>query len=140
MKLYFKYSISITFYFTMEGPTISNNILRLSADMENLRGLGHKPPWFAIQKTLGLNILSALYSTRYRAALVCPVRYPLQSCSCLYLVRYPLQSCSCLACKWMVKTLIVSRFCLFSGWFVNICFKYNNNNNNYYYYYYHLLL
>ena len=28
------------FYFTMEGPTISNNILRLSADMENLRGLG----------------------------------------------------------------------------------------------------
>ena len=40
IKLYFKNSISAAFYFTMEGPTISNNILRLSADMENLRGLG----------------------------------------------------------------------------------------------------
>ena len=33
---------STAFYITIEGPTISDNILRLSADMENLRGLGQQ--------------------------------------------------------------------------------------------------
>ena len=30
----------MVFHLTMEGPTIANNILLFSADMENLRGLG----------------------------------------------------------------------------------------------------
>ena len=46
------------FYFTIEGPTISDNILLLSADMENLEDWASKPPRCAIQKTVGLNILS----------------------------------------------------------------------------------
>ena len=42
IKLYFKNSISTAFYYIMEGPTISDNILLLSTDMENLRGLGQQ--------------------------------------------------------------------------------------------------
>ena len=62
----------------MEGPAISDNILLLSADMENLREFG-------LQAVMVRNtedgrskyLVSALYGTRYRAAIVCPVRHPL---------------------------------------------------------------
>ena len=47
-------------------------------------------------------LLSALYGARYRADLVC-------------LVRHLLYSCSSLPCKWMVKTLIISQFCLIAA-------------------------
>ena len=62
----------------MEGPTISNNILRLSADMENLRELGLQAATVCNTEDGRFKYLvSALYGTSYRAAIVCPVRYPL---------------------------------------------------------------
>ena len=42
LKLYLKNSISTALYYTIEGPTISDNILLLSTDMENLGGLGQR--------------------------------------------------------------------------------------------------
>ena len=44
IKLYFKNSIRTAFYYTMEGPTISDNILLLSTDIENFGGLGQQAP------------------------------------------------------------------------------------------------
>ena len=44
IKLYLQNSISTAFYYTMEGPTISGNILFLSTDIENLGGLGQQSP------------------------------------------------------------------------------------------------
>ena len=74
IKLYLQNSISMVFYFTMEGPTISNNILRLSADMENLRGLGQQAAMVCNTEDGRFQYLvSTLYSIRYRAAIVCPV-------------------------------------------------------------------
>ena len=55
----------------MEEPTITNNILRLSADMENLRGLGQ-------QAAMVCNTEDGRF--KY---LVCPVQHPLQSWTCL---------------------------------------------------------
>ena len=58
----------------MEGPTISNNILRLSADMENLRGLGQQAATVCNTEDDRFKYLvSALFGTCYRAAIVCPV-------------------------------------------------------------------
>ena len=58
----------------MEGTTISNNILRLSADMENLRGLGQKAAIVCNTEDGRFKYLvSTLYGTRYRDALVCLV-------------------------------------------------------------------
>ena len=101
-KLYFKNSISTVFYFIMEGPIISDNILLLSADMENLRGLGQQAAMVSntedgrfkcfVSTLYGTRyscyclpcsapatvlLLSALYATRYRAALVCLMQHPL---------------------------------------------------------------
>ena len=68
----------------MEGPTISNNILRFTADMENLRGLGQQTAMVCNTEDGRFKYLvSTLYGTRYRAALVCLVQQPLQSCYCL---------------------------------------------------------
>ena len=62
----------------MEGPTTSNNILRLSADMENLRALGQQAAMVCNTEDDRFKYLvSTLYGIRYRAAIVCPVRYPL---------------------------------------------------------------
>ena len=62
----------MVFHFTMEGSTISNNILLLSADMENLRGLGLQAATVCNTEDGRFKYLvSALYSTCYRAALVC---------------------------------------------------------------------
>ena len=78
IKLYFKNSISSSFYFTIEGPAIADNILLLSADMENLRGLGQQAAMVCNTEDGRFKYLvSTLYGTRYRAAIVCPVRYPL---------------------------------------------------------------
>ena len=68
----------------MEGPTISNNILRLSADMKNLRELDQQAAMVFNTEDGRFNILSlpctvpaidlvlsVLYGTRYRAPLVC---------------------------------------------------------------------
>ena len=64
----------MAFYFTMEGPTISNNILRLSADMENLRGLDQQATMvFNTEDGRFKYLISALYDTCYRVALVCLV-------------------------------------------------------------------
>ena len=77
IKLYFKNSISSAF-FTIEGPAISDNILLLSADMENLRGLGQQAAMVCNTEDGRFKYLvSTLNGTRYRAAIVCPVRYPL---------------------------------------------------------------
>ena len=68
----------------MEGPTISANILLLSADMENLKGLGLLAATVCNAEDGRFKYLvSTLYGTRYRAALVCLVQRPLRSCSCL---------------------------------------------------------
>ena len=62
----------------MEGPAISDNILLLSADMENLKGLGLQAATVSNTEDGRFKYLvSTLYGTRHRAAIVCPVRYPL---------------------------------------------------------------
>ena len=59
----------------MEEPTISNNILRLSADKENLRGLGQQAAMVCNTEDGRFKYLvSNLYGTRYRAARVCLVK------------------------------------------------------------------
>ena len=61
----------------MDGPA-SDNILVLSADMENLRGLGQQAAMVDHTENGRFKYLvSTLYGTSYRAAIVCPVRYPL---------------------------------------------------------------
>ena len=61
----------------MEGP-LSDNILVLSADMENLRGLGQQAAMVCNTEDGRFKYLvSTLYDTSYRAAIVCPVRHPL---------------------------------------------------------------
>ena len=65
----------------MEGPPISDNILLLSADMENLAGLSQQTA--VVSNTENgrfkylVSTLSALYSSRYRTALVCFVQLSL---------------------------------------------------------------
>ena len=64
----------MVFYFAMKGPVISDNILRLSADMENLRGLDKQAT--RVCNTEGgmfKYLISALYDTSYRVAFVCLV-------------------------------------------------------------------
>ena len=64
-------------FFQMEGPA-SDNILVLSADMDNLRGLGQ-------QATMVCNtedgrfkyLVSTLHGTSYRTTIVCSVWHPL---------------------------------------------------------------
>ena len=98
----------------MEGPTISNNILRLSADMENLRRLGQQAAMICnTEDGMFKYLVSTLYGTRYRAALVCLVQHPLQSCSCL--------PCMTLAIELLLSTLYGTRYrvalvCLVNGW------------------------
>ena len=61
----------------MEGPA-SDNILVWSAEMENLRGLGQQAAMVCNTEDGRFKYLvSALYGTRYRAAIVYPVRYQL---------------------------------------------------------------
>ena len=58
----------------MEGPVISDNVLVLSADMENLRVLGQQAALVSNTENGRFKYLvSTLYGTRYRAALVCIV-------------------------------------------------------------------
>ena len=58
----------------MEGPVISDNILLLSADMENLRGLDQQAAMVCNTEDGRFKYLvSALYDTCYRVALVCLV-------------------------------------------------------------------
>ena len=68
----------------MEGTTIFNNILRLFADMENLRGLGQQAAMVCNTEVGRFKYLvSALFGTCYRAAIVCHVWHSLESFSCL---------------------------------------------------------
>ena len=61
----------------MEGPA-SDNILVLSADMDNLRGLGKQAAMVCNTEDGRFKYLvSTLYGISYRAAIVCPVRHPL---------------------------------------------------------------
>ena len=68
----------------MAEPTISDIILLLSADMENLRGFGLPAATVCNTEDGRFKYLvTTLYGTRYRAAHVCLVQHPLENCSCL---------------------------------------------------------
>ena len=60
----------------MDGSA-SDNILVLSADVENLRGLGQQAAMVDNTEDGRFKYLvSTLYGTIYRAAIVCPVTIP----------------------------------------------------------------
>ena len=70
-KALFQNSIKRRFIFSIEGPAISDNILLLSSNMENLRGLGQQAAMVCNTEDGRFKYLvSTLYGTRYRAAIV----------------------------------------------------------------------
>ena len=73
----------------MDGPA-SENILLLSADMENLRGLSQQAAMVCNTEGGFKYLVFALFGACYRVAIVCPVWHPYRAAigSALYGTRY----------------------------------------------------